>query len=360
MSRPTEIVRRDNVTKRVAPALPSRVAEVAAPKTVREAIDAWMDRLQDNTRRAYARDLLVFAAWAHGGAVADDAEPGAAIEDALLSLCRIAPSAALRTLESWQADMKATVAPDGRPLSAATINRRMSAVNAALREIHKADIGPGRVPIRNVMPEAKRTVRAPAVATVSEAIGKLDESDDPKAVRDLAIVLLAVQRGLRRSEIAGLTVDDIDLEDGKLAVRRKGKREKHKIDIAGATCEALARWVAIRDAHANAGETGAFVAMGNRHGGRSITDRAVYGVIRNAGHVLGKKAGNGWHPHALRHTAITETLSRSNDSLAVAQEFAGHLHSQTTMRYVRDKQRLQKRGVDAMADVFALHPRHAE
>ena len=128
-------------------------------------------------------------------------------------------------------------------------------------------------------------------------------------------------------------------------------------EVVRATCEALERWMAIRDAHANDGEIGAFVAMGNRHGGRSITDRAVYNVVRRSGDALAKNSGKDWHPHALRHTAITETLSRSNDSLAVAQEFAGHAHSQTTMRYVRDKARLQKRGVDAMADVFALSPR---
>jgi integrase len=335
--------------------LPARVAAVAGGLTVREAIERWLARLTDNTRRAYARDLKSFASWISGDDVADD-DAGEAIESALLSMCDVTPSAALLVLENWQTEMKRTLAPDGKPLSASTINRRVSAVNAALREMHKADIGPGRLAIRNIAPEAKKTILAPDVSTVARAIGNLDESDAPQAVRDLAIVLLAVQRGLRRSEIANLTVEDINLDDYQLAVQRKGKREKVLVDIAGATCEALERWMAIRNEHANDGEPGAFVALGNRYAGQSITDRGVYTVIRKTGADLGKR-GQGWHPHALRHTAITETLARSNDSLAVAQEFAGHSHSQTTMRYVRDKQRLQQRGADAMADVLRLSER---
>src|SRR5437773_1375918 len=51
-------------------------------------------------------------------------------------------------------------------------------------------------------------------------------SDQPLGVRDRAILETLYSAGLRVSELTGLNVDDVDLDDGCATVRGKGKRER--------------------------------------------------------------------------------------------------------------------------------------
>lgn len=69
-----------------------------------------------------------------------------------------------------------------RGLSSAAINRRLAALNSALREIGKADIGPGRLDVRGVKPEARHDNRGPALGKVARVVEGLAEqsSDRPR------------------------------------------------------------------------------------------------------------------------------------------------------------------------------------
>ena len=140
------------------------------------------------------------------------------------------------------------------------------------------------------------------------------------------------------------------MDDGRILIRRKGKREMVAVEIAGATHEALALWLQARAYVAMLDETAVFVGTGNRWRGLAIGHNAIYAIIKKAGASI----GSAWHPHDLRHTAITEALRLCHGSLAAAQEFAGHSAPQTTGRYIDDKKRLEHQAVDAMAGVFSI------
>jgi site-specific recombinase XerC len=155
---------------------------------------------------------------------------------------------------------------------------------------------------------------------VQSALTKIAEGADPlHAARDMALLLLAAQRGLRRAEIAALTMSDIDLDTHTIRVVRKGYSERVDIHIEGATLEALVQWVQMRAEVADPHRGSVFVGLGNRSRGKIMTPAAIYEVIKRAGST---QAGGTWSPHRLRHSAITETYRQSGDNILSAQQLA--------------------------------------
>lgn len=340
--------------------------------TAADRVRAWLAARPATTRRAYSRDLVAFAA--HVGFPAPAIRPGMteaeradvrtaeaqAVAAMLTRLCHLdqlghtnergepmSPRAvAVLLLEGWRdAQLEAG-------LSAAVINRRLSAVRTVCRVLARADMGPGAVDVEAVPVENHDSakMKGPSIANLARVIDTLAASGRAHDLRDLAIVLLAAQRGLRRAEIAGLRLADVDLDNCAVMVRRKGRRDLQKVSIGGACCEALEAWLAAR----GPGEPtdSAFVVIGTNGKGLGMSTTAIADAVKRAGQTIGCA---GWTPHRLRHSAITAALKQCGDNIAKAQEFAGHANSQTTRRYIDDRARLEQAAVDAMADVFTIN-----
>lgn len=317
---------------------PTAVESADIQSRAERRLRAWLEgALSKNTAVAYTADLAVFAA--HVGATGPDGQPSPGA--ALGWLITLAPHDALEVAENWQATMVAA------GLSAATINRRTVALNAALRHLAKGGVGPGKLDVGQLKREARKEVVAPSTGSISRVIEELSGSVDPAAVRDTLIILLGAQRGLRKSEIAGLSLDDVDGSMCTVKVRRKGQREKQALSIEGAACEALQRWLVIRPDHADPGEPALFISLGNRVSGRALSGQSVYNVFQSRG---------GWHPHQLRHSAIEEVLRSSKNNLALAQSLAGHAAPSTTMGYIgrAERKRIEGEAVGSMAKVYRL------
>lgn len=142
-----------------------------------------------------------------------------------------------------------------------------------------------------------------------------------KAYRDLVMVQTGRLAGLRVSELCGLTVEDLDLEDRRLEVRG-GKGDKDRtIPIAKKLLPILRAWIGDR-------KTG-FVFPSS--GERQMTERAFSLRLVE----LGKKAGirRQVHPHLLRHVFATSLLQTGTD-LRDVQELLGHSNLQTTAVYL--------------------------
>ncbi len=301
----------------IGPGLTGTALDEIADVTAADRLAAWLRTLGENTSRAYARDLQMLA----------DHIRANSISHALEALCSVRRSRALLMLEAWR---DAQVAAG---IASATINRRLSAVNSALREIAKADIGPGRLEIKLVRQEARRDTRGPDMASVAVAARALARGDDAGSLRDLSLLLLASQRGLRRNEIATLRVQDVDLPASSIRILRKGRRERQAVKLAPETAKALERWLAVRPQIALPHVDQAFVALGNAHRGEALGGAGVWGIVKRIGVDIGE-GGSAWRPHGLRHAAITSALKASNGNLAAAKSYAGHSQVTTTDRYV--------------------------
>jgi integrase/recombinase XerC len=151
--------------------------------------------------------------------------------------------------------------------------------------------------------------------------------DTTWGTRDRAILETLYSGGLRVSELTGLDLDDLDLDDGLAAVRGKGKKERLAI-LGPQAIVALKAWLSVRSKqrpHAR----GAQAVFLNRRGTR-LTSRSV-------GRLLGRyltAAGldRSASPHTLRHSFATHMLDRGADIRSV-QELLGHRSLATTQIY---------------------------
>ncbi|MDA8226050.1 MAG: tyrosine recombinase XerC [Betaproteobacteria bacterium] len=150
-------------------------------------------------------------------------------------------------------------------------------------------------------------------------------ADDPLATRDQAMFELLYSCGLRLSELARLTLTQLDLAQGELRVIGKGNKTRI-VPIGRVALEALARWLAVRGS-----QSGDWLFPG-RNPQRPITGRAI--ELRLARRAVLAASGQPVHPHMLRHAFASHLLQSSGDLRAV-QELLGHARISSTQIYTR-------------------------
>lgn len=147
------------------------------------------------------------------------------------------------------------------------------------------------------------------------------------AERDRAIVAVLLDSGLRASELCDLQLEDLDLQMGRLLVRR-GKGGKGRVVYLGKLARrALWKWLGKRGN--NPGPLFGLSVDGLRQLFDGLEDRSG---VRNL------------HAHRLRHTFATEFL-RNGGNLLGLQRLLGHSSLQMVKRYA----------AIAEADLQALH-----
>lgn len=130
------------------------------------------------------------------------------------------------------------------------------------------------------------------------------EFDD---VRDYALLLIFLDTGARRAEIAGLRylpddpeANDVDLDQGILRVLGKGRRER-VVGIGRKSVLALDRYLRARARHFAAGDPWLWLGRKGR-----LTDNGILQMFQRRGAEVGMPH---LHPHQLRHTFAHEWLA---------------------------------------------------
>ncbi len=229
----------------------------------------------------------------------------------MLEHLRATPMAEVRPmhLRAWLA----TTTPH-----AASLQRRISAARTffgwLLREGRITENPAERLRTPRVKKPLPRVVQIEEAAPLVET----DVGDGLRALRNRALLEVAYGGGLRVSELAGLDVEDLDLDGGLVRVRR-GKGGKERVaPIGPPAVEALRAWLGGKRSGA---------VFTNAEGGR-LTTRAMYDVVKRAGLQQGQEV----HPHMLRHSFATHLLAGGADVRAI-QEMLGHASLATTQRY---------------------------
>jgi integrase/recombinase XerC len=153
------------------------------------------------------------------------------------------------------------------------------------------------------------------------------KAGDPMALRNRAMVELLYATGVRVGELAGLDVDDLDLDRRTLRVLGKGNKER-TVPYGLPAALAVDDWLRRGRGKLAAADSGPALFLGAR--GRRVDQRQVRSVVKGLFEALGDTSATG--PHALRHTAATHLLDGGADLRAV-QEILGHSSLATTQIY---------------------------
>ena len=156
--------------------------------------------------------------------------------------------------------------------------------------------------------------------------------------RDRAMLETLYSAGIRVSELVGLDVLTVDLNDGVITVRGKGKKERLAL-LGPDAVRALRVWYDDRAELLKAAGKETSAVFLNNKGGR-LTTRSVGRLL--AKHLKTAGLDPRTSPHTLRHSFATHMLDAGADIRGV-QELLGHKSLATTQVYTHvSTQRLQK------------------
>ena len=183
----------------------------------------------------------------------------------------------------------------------------------------------GRPKVISRLPVVLRVAEAAALVEAPDTREDASEVESAVALRDRAILELMYGSGLRVSEVAGVTVDRVDLDRGRVTVVGKGDKER-EVPLGDPARQAVVAWLTVRSVLAPQEGDELFV---NRRG-RPIGPRDIRRLVGRYGRAA--LSGRRVTPHTLRHSFATHLLEGGADIRAV-QEMLGHASVATTQRY---------------------------
>lgn len=215
-----------------------------------------------------------------------------------------------------------------RQLAPRTMARKISALRAFFGWLATM----GRLPANPAeglrLPRRGRSL--PSVLTRDEVTRLLESpaTDDGgwRTARDQGLLETLYSTGARVSEMAGLDLGDLDLADGTVLLKGKGRRER----LAGLGRPCLAALEAYFDALADARVRRDRRAVFLNHRGTRLTARSIARVLD--ARVTAAGLPHGVSPHTLRHSFATHMLE-AGANLREVQELLGHRSVASTQIY---------------------------
>jgi integrase len=233
--------------------------------------------------------------------------------------------------------------------SLASVNNRLSAVKVYARLAAKAGVIPptehaligevrgyGRTEgkrvdeVRSKVRVGNKKKEAIVLTAVQARQLKTQHPPTPQGVRDRLLIGLLLDLGLRSSEVAALTVEDL-AEPGYLTVYRQKTDTTDRMELTADLRAALADYESYIRANGK-------LLRGSRKNGKLTNQvmsvRAIGGRVK----ILGRDILGLWElsPHDLRHTWATRAAKESNPF--VLRDAGGWTNMQTPGRYVERAQ----------------------
>ncbi len=263
-----------------------------------------------NTISSYRRDLVGWEQW---------------LRDAGLEVDAVRPDHLERYLEHARSQGK----------SAATINRTL----ASLRGLFGFLYGEGAIAVDPTADlQSPRTARRLPKALDEDQVLSLLYAvggTGPLDFRDRALLEVLYGTGARISEVVGLSLGDLQFDDGLIRVFGKGSKER-LVPLGRPAREALSAWLSPvgrslvePDRWRHRGDAEAVFL--NTRGGR-LSRQGAWAVLKRHAERVGLE--DQVSPHVLRHSCASHMLAHGAD-IRVVQELLGHVSIATTQLYTR-------------------------
>ncbi len=263
--------------------------------------------LADNTLRAYARDLAVYACYLDEVGIEDPVE--------------VEPE----DLEAYLVWLRGRTAATGRPYASSTLARLVVAVRGFHRFLLQEGVTTADASAGIGAPVAERALPKALSVDEVERLLAAPTGDGPLVLRDRALLEVLYGAGLRISELVGLDLDDVDPVEQLLVVRGKGDKQRI-VPYGELAAEALDAWL-VQGRPAKRPRTAAVFL--NARGGR-LTRQGAWKII--TAHAARVGLDDRVSPHTLRHSFATHLLDGGAD-VRVVQELLGHASVTTTQIY---------------------------
>lgn len=298
--------------------------------TVAQAIAAMLAAPNPNTRRAYSASLDVFAQYV---GAADGVT--AAIE--LLSLPHGQANLIAMQYREWLI---------GKNISAKTINLRLAALRSASKLARKLGCIPWALEVSDVPVKDYRDTSGPGIDAVKEMVKATasEEADPARAARDVAIIALCCDLGLRRQSVTTLDYEHLDFDRHQLNVQLKGRHDRELFFAPSPTWRKLLNWLEHRGSASGPLFFALDRAASHRASMQRMSGEAIRLVVKRAGDRVGVRA----RPHGLRHSAATHVAQETGNVFAV-QGFLRHESASTSQHYIDNVNDLGRRAAELVA-----------
>lgn len=268
----------------------------------------WLaDGLAKNTLAAYRSDLALFAGW-------------------LAERHIVLPDAQEADIDAWLAHLHMRE-EKVRP----TTLRRFQ---ASLRRFYRWLIEQGRIsvdPLLNIQPPvtAERFPKTLSEKQVEDLLAAPDV-DTPLGLRDRTMLEVVYASGLRVSELVGLKLFNISLDDRVVRTFGKGGKER-LVPLGEVAADWLQRWLDEGRPAILKGRNSDFVFVTGRKDSAGMTRQMAWTLIKKHAVAAGIPRDK-ISPHVMRHAFATHLLNHGAD-LRVVQLLLGHADISTTQIY---------------------------
>lgn len=231
-------------------------------------------------------------------------------------------------------------------LKKSSIARKLATIRTLFRFLNREgyiDKNPAKI-----VATPKQEKFLPHFLSVDDAFRLVESAnrEETSSLRDRAILELFYSSGIRIGELVSLDREDINLSDGLIKVKGKGRKERI-VPIGLKAIEAMKRYIegTVHGSQFTAHDE-RFPLFLNRSWKR-ITERSVRRIVLKYGMESLKQTVK---PHTLRHSFATHLLDAGADLRAI-QELLGHKSLSTTQKYTH-------LGMDKLMEVYdKAHPR---
>ncbi len=214
-----------------------------------------------------------------------------------------------------------------RDLSPYTVQGKVRALKAFASWLFNEGYTTDHVLYNLKMPKAPQNLIEPLTATEIDQLVKIQNPLTALGCRNIAIMVLLLDTGLRVSELCGLRADDAHIEEGYLKVMGKGSKER-VVPIGGLAQKMLWRYIIhFRPEDSIEAEKYVFLTLD----GKPLCPNAVKLLLKR----WGKKAGvPRLHAHLCRHTYATDFLIYNCGDVFRLQQILGHTTLEMVRKYI--------------------------
>lgn len=232
-------------------------------------------------------------------------------------------------------------------LAPRSINRKLSSIKSFYRFLLKKQLVQENPAARVTAPKApKNLLRVVPENEMDHIIDEYVFGDDQWSRTRRMVFLTFYHTGMRQAELIGLNISDVDLEQNRLKVTGKRKKQRN-IPLTVSLRNDLKQYLAERKGwlEDESGRGRLFITAR----GRALYPRLVYQLVHD---VLEQASGaEKKSPHVLRHSFATHMLNQGADLNAI-KEILGHANLAATQIYTHNS-------IDELKQVYGkFHPRN--